>query len=253
MNAGKKLLVLAVVVALLSWGTAEAQQRISEQDAGNPCKIAQVVGRYGPSVNGPPAEPYDDVKVEYDQPLTDIWSMRSQIWAVGAIGKASASIGLGPDGCRSTPDDLQNPSDYQVYNTRRDARCPTASSMFLDDEPYGWFYAAVGHGDRYSDFPTGEGIDATDVIGLKVELGTTADPNTVHVTRALIGTDKIYWDVDMLSDAFRMIPGQIANDGSVVGRMDDFDYPGGADNVIWRHGIETTIASSLPWRVFWPT
>jgi len=230
----------------LTWGSAQAQQRINEGDPGNTCKIAQVVGRENDGT--PPDEPYDDVVVTYDQPLTDIWSKRSVVWTVGAIGKASASIGLGPDGCRNTADDQPNPSDGQVYNTRRDARCPTASNMMLElsarDLPYGLFWAAVGLGDRYDDFPAGEGIDATDFVGFKLELGTTDDPNTVHVTRALIGTDKIITDV--YSPDLVGAPGQISNNGQVVGRMDDYPWST-ADNVIWRLDIPARITANTPY------
>ncbi|UCG34242.1 MAG: hypothetical protein JSU68_06315 [Phycisphaerales bacterium] len=253
MSTGKRLLALTAMVVMLGWSTVQAQQRINEQDPGNTCKIAQVVGRQDLPGTNPTDEPYDDVVVSYDQPLTDIWSKRSVVWTVGAIAKASASIGLGPDGCRGTADDQPNPIDFQVYNTRRDTRCPTASKMLLDlparELPYGYFYAAVGHGDRYSDFPTGEGVNATDIIGLKVELGTTDDPNTVHVTRALIATDK--YITDAFSEDLRFIPGQIANNSSVSGRLDDFDFPSFGDDVIFRVNTEATIGSGAPYEFNW--
>jgi hypothetical protein len=80
-----------------------------------------------------------------------------------------------------------------------------------------------------------------------VELGQTEDPNTVSVTRVLVGTDKaVDWMTDMTSFDMSAKPGQIANDATVAGRADDYPNGGNGNDAIWRLNIQNVIDMGTP-------
>ena len=82
---GRKLWALAIPLALLSWGVVQAQERIGEETCSTDAskvKMAQVVGR-----STVPPENFDDAVVTYTQPMTLVYSMRGDQWAIAAIGK----------------------------------------------------------------------------------------------------------------------------------------------------------------------